>query len=110
MFRIAAFNPRIRESRAEAKVAVLCDFAETKEPPLKVTKQNGRRLGGSAPILAIPFRSSHPVICVFVTVQEELAEGAGGGGVAVHASDSTVGYAPETSLSEIHLRFIRVAS
>ena len=110
MFRIAAFNPRIRKSRAEeAKVAVFCDLAEAEEPALKVTKQNGRRLAGSAPILAIPFRFSHPVICVFVTVQEEPVEGVGGG-VAVHAADSTVGYAPETSLSEIHLRFIRVAS
>ncbi|PWZ12782.1 Protein TPX2 [Zea mays] len=26
------FNPRIKESRAEAKVAVLCDFAEAEEP------------------------------------------------------------------------------
>ncbi|OEL15676.1 Protein TPX2 [Dichanthelium oligosanthes] len=29
------FNPRIKESRAEAKVAVLCDFAEAEEPAPK---------------------------------------------------------------------------
>ncbi|PAN14095.1 hypothetical protein PAHAL_2G383800 [Panicum hallii] len=29
------FNPRIRESRVESKVAVLCDFAEAEEPALK---------------------------------------------------------------------------
>ncbi|RLN34633.1 protein TPX2 isoform X1 [Panicum miliaceum] len=54
------FNPRIRESRAEAKVAVLCDLAEAEEPALK---------------------------------EEPLEEV--GGGVAVHAADSTVGSTQE---------------
>ncbi|ONM57571.1 Protein TPX2 [Zea mays] len=33
------FNPRIKESRAEAKVAVLCDFAEAEEPAPEVNKR-----------------------------------------------------------------------
>lgn len=40
-FPIPAFNPRIKESRAEAKVAVLCDFAEAKDPAREVNKREG---------------------------------------------------------------------
>lgn len=41
IFPIPAFNHRIKETRAEAKVAVLCDFAEAEEPAPEVNKRKG---------------------------------------------------------------------
>ncbi|TKW34905.1 hypothetical protein SEVIR_2G337200v4 [Setaria viridis] len=41
------FNPRIKESRAEAKVAILCDLAEAEEPALKEEPVEGVA-GGAA--------------------------------------------------------------
>ncbi|KAG2645569.1 hypothetical protein PVAP13_2KG431700 [Panicum virgatum] len=76
------FNPRIRDSRAEAKVAVLCDFAETKEPPLKEE---------------LAEEETSRTFCVLLNtckkrqIRIRVINCAGGGDVAVHASDSTVG-------------------
>jgi hypothetical protein len=77
LFRIPAFNPRIKESRAEAKVAVLCDFAEAEEPAPEVNKRKGIALApSSSVILSIPPRSSRLAIYIFVN----CAGGARGGG------------------------------
>ncbi|CAN6168217.1 unnamed protein product [Urochloa humidicola] len=44
------FNPRIKESRAEAKVAVLCDFAEAEDPAPK--EESAERVAGGGAIRA----------------------------------------------------------
>lgn len=77
LFWILAFNPRIKESRAEVKLAVLCDFAQAEEPAPEVNKRKGIALApSSSVILSIPPRSSRLAIYIFVN----CAGGARGGG------------------------------
>ncbi|ONM57575.1 Protein TPX2 [Zea mays] len=73
------FNPRIKESRAEAKVAVLCDFAEAEEPAPEVNKRKG--------IALAPSSSAVPV---------EVAAGS----VSVHGADAIDGAQCPEAISE----------
>ncbi|CAL5083151.1 unnamed protein product [Urochloa decumbens] len=81
------FNLRIKESRAEAKVAVLCDFAEAEDPAPKVHK--GKGIGLVPPRFCL----FHPAIYAFVILQESAEAVAGGG--AIHAVDAIEGSTQE---------------
>ncbi|KAF8669525.1 hypothetical protein HU200_051328 [Digitaria exilis] len=85
------FHPRIKESRAVAKVAVLCDFTEAEEPALEVNKQKEpRNRFRCTPIVVDQTFISSGGAFVIVQEQEEPVEGVARG-VAIGAADAVDG-------------------
>ncbi|ONM23909.1 Protein TPX2 [Zea mays] len=79
LFWILAFNPRIKESRAEVKLAVLCDFAQAEEPAPEVNKQKEPADEMSGPPAAQEERDESPPSLEFLSATDLSVKSADGG-------------------------------
>ncbi|ONM23913.1 protein TPX2 isoform X2 [Zea mays] len=72
------FNPRIKESRAEVKLAVLCDFAQAEEPAPEVNKQKEPADEMSGPPAAQEERDESPPSLEFLSATDLSVKSDGG--------------------------------